>query len=383
MSGLTVGYLSLDDLVLELKMTTGTDEEKRQANRVVPILVTRHWLLVTLLLCNSAAMEALPIFLNKLMPEYLAVIISVTLVLIFGEILPQAVCTGPNQIKIAAMVAPMVKCLMYICFPLSYPISLILDCLLGKHTKSRFQNNDLKALIELHTFNSLQKMHLDSSDKSHSTDASSMDSVGHDDIGLNQEQANLIISAIDMKERKAIELMVAIQGVFMIDYDEILDRIRFEAIMDKGFSRIPVYSNNDKNDIVGLLRIKQLIGIDYQNKSLRQIGIVLGKPIIISPELSLVELLREFKKGKSHLAFITEQVEELQRKFGLNRNNSVAYGNKATLPSNDKKELSSAILGIISLEDVIEKMINIEILDEDDYERTKDKRMNARKKSKY
>ena len=43
-SGLTVGYLSIDDLLMELKMTTGTDEEKRQADLVLPILSKRHWL---------------------------------------------------------------------------------------------------------------------------------------------------------------------------------------------------------------------------------------------------------------------------------------------------------------------------------------------------
>lgn len=38
-------------------------------------------------------METLPIFLEKMMPAYLAIILSVTLVLIFGEIVPQALCT--------------------------------------------------------------------------------------------------------------------------------------------------------------------------------------------------------------------------------------------------------------------------------------------------
>jgi len=109
MSGLTVGYLSIDDLILELKESTGTDEEKAQAAKVLPILHNNHWLLVTLLLMNAAAMETLPLALNNIVPEYMAVIISVTLVLIFGEIVPQAVCTGPDQVKIAAMVAPLTK----------------------------------------------------------------------------------------------------------------------------------------------------------------------------------------------------------------------------------------------------------------------------------
>jgi metal transporter CNNM len=66
-SGLTVGYLSIDDLVLELKSNTGTETEKYYSNRVLPILENRHWLLCTLLLCNASAMEALPIFLSNIL----------------------------------------------------------------------------------------------------------------------------------------------------------------------------------------------------------------------------------------------------------------------------------------------------------------------------
>lgn len=141
MSGLTVGYLSIDDLVLELKVINGTEKEKKDANRVLAILASRHWLLVTLLLINAAAMEALPLFLDGIVPNYLAIIISVTLVLLFGEIIPQALCTGLKQINITAFLAPFTKSLMFLTSPVSYPISLLLDCLFGTHTKSRYFPN--------------------------------------------------------------------------------------------------------------------------------------------------------------------------------------------------------------------------------------------------
>ena len=47
---------------------------------------------------------------------------------------------------------------MYISSPIAFPIAKVLDLLLGEHTKSRFLNNDLKALIELHTINALENM---------------------------------------------------------------------------------------------------------------------------------------------------------------------------------------------------------------------------------
>ena len=88
MSGLTVGYLSIESLDLEIKIKSGTDVEKAQAKRLLPVILKHHHLLVTLLLCNAVAMEALPIFLDALMPSAYAILVSVSAVLFFGEIIP-------------------------------------------------------------------------------------------------------------------------------------------------------------------------------------------------------------------------------------------------------------------------------------------------------
>jgi hypothetical protein len=53
---------------------------------ILPVVKEQHQLLVTLLLCNAAAMEALPIFLDTMFNEVVAVILSVTFVLAFGEV---------------------------------------------------------------------------------------------------------------------------------------------------------------------------------------------------------------------------------------------------------------------------------------------------------
>jgi metal transporter CNNM len=97
--------------------------------------------LVTLLLSNAIAMEALPIFLDALVPSFWAVMISVTAVLFFGEIIPQAICIGPNQLVIAEKIAPLVKTLMFFLGIICYPISRILDHILGEHDMVRFKND--------------------------------------------------------------------------------------------------------------------------------------------------------------------------------------------------------------------------------------------------
>lgn len=85
MSGLTIGLLSLDITSLEVLSRSGHPSEKKYANRIGRVVKHHHWLLVTLLLSNAAAVETMPIFLNQIANEIVAIIISITLVLMFGE----------------------------------------------------------------------------------------------------------------------------------------------------------------------------------------------------------------------------------------------------------------------------------------------------------
>lgn len=127
-----------------------TEQNRRRAKKLLPVLEHNHHLLVTLLFCNAMALEALPIFLDKLVPSWLAVVLSVTAVLFFGEVIPQSVCIGPNQMAIAECSVPLVKFLMAVTFPVSWPISKLLDHMLGEHKLTRFSAPELKAIIEMH-----------------------------------------------------------------------------------------------------------------------------------------------------------------------------------------------------------------------------------------
>ena len=118
-----------------------------------------HYLLVTLVMCNAAAtevrscsgnntpqacghadpvpMQALPIVLDRLADPYTAVLLSIVVVLFFGEIIPQALCSRYG-LAIGAYSSTFVQILMLVCGIVAYPISLMLDFLLGKeHSVSR------------------------------------------------------------------------------------------------------------------------------------------------------------------------------------------------------------------------------------------------------
>lgn len=74
-AGLTMGLMSLDPLMLLIKMRAGASaDEKNPAAVILPVDKQNHLLLVTLLLLNSMANEALPLFLEVLVSPVLAVI---------------------------------------------------------------------------------------------------------------------------------------------------------------------------------------------------------------------------------------------------------------------------------------------------------------------
>ncbi|OQS05553.1 hypothetical protein THRCLA_02337 [Thraustotheca clavata] len=150
MSGLTVGVLSLNRLHLSVLKLEGEPKLKAAAIRLIPIIDQHRLLLVTLVLMNALANEALPIFLNTLINPIASIIFSVTFVVLFGEIVPTALCTGERQLIIGAACVPLLRGLMRLTYPIAYPIAVFLNHTVGD-TASHMQytRNELKALLSL------------------------------------------------------------------------------------------------------------------------------------------------------------------------------------------------------------------------------------------
>jgi metal transporter CNNM len=382
MAGLTMGLLSLDKLNMMILQMEGTDSEKKYAKKVLPILNQHHFLLVTLLLVNAGANEALPIFLNKLVPEALSILLSVTCVLLFGEILPSAIFTGPNQLKIAAFFAPIVRGLMVFVSPVAYPISKILDwCLGDDHEVTRYKRKELKALITLQRetrahaaarrsprvhskegspFSSPQNERTNDFDRLSergSYETFSQGGTPHQrdsfvnsaqSTRLHIDEVTIIHGALDLTAKTLRHVMIPFKRVYMLEYDAKLDENRMADILASGHSRIPVYKKYPSN-IVGLLLVKRLIVVDPED--CRAVGdFCIRKPLITTPDESCYSILNEFQKGRSHIAMLTSQAKLVHECWeeGLDIPPSVEF------------------VGIVTIEDVIEELIQEEIEDETD-----------------
>jgi metal transporter CNNM len=196
-SGLTQGLLSLDITEMTIKSRKGSAEEKLLAQKVLPIIKRHHLLLVTLMLWNASAAEALPVFLNNMVPEWAAIVISVTLVLFVGEIIPAAVLTGPKQLKISASLTPLVYFVTAVFFIVAYPISLILDHVLGRDEGVTVYNR-----MEISEMVNIQK---------------------EEGASLHKEEVAIIDGALRYTEMLVQDVMTPVAKVFMISAKERLN----------------------------------------------------------------------------------------------------------------------------------------------------------------
>ncbi|KAE8302945.1 hypothetical protein GL50803_0016803 [Giardia duodenalis] len=148
-SGLNLGLLGIDDLRLgTLQISSGSKEEK-YAKRILPLLRDRHLVLVTLLLFNALCMELLPILLEILVGHFTAILISVTGVLLFGEIVPQSIFHR-YSIPISATLAPVVWIMIFMTFSISFPLARLLDLISGKPKEILFRREELRNLLNLY-----------------------------------------------------------------------------------------------------------------------------------------------------------------------------------------------------------------------------------------
>ncbi|XP_022874732.1 DUF21 domain-containing protein At4g14240-like [Olea europaea var. sylvestris] len=381
MSGLTLGLMSLGLVELEILQRSGTTSEKKQAAKILPVVQKQHQLLVTLLLCNAASMEALPIYLDKLFNPYVAIILSVTFVLAFGEVIPQAICTRYG-LAVAANFVWLVRILMIICYPIAYPIGKILDCVLG-HNEALFRRAQLKALVSIH-----------------GQEAGKGGELTHD-------ETTIISGALDLTEKTAEEAMTPIESTFSLDVNSKLDWEAMGKILARGHSRVPVYSGNPKN-IIGLLLVKSLLTVRAETETPLSAFSIRRIPRVPA-DMPLYDILNEFQKGSSHMAAVVKpkgnnkipppieekseenevtngnsdlttplllkQEEKLESVIGdIERfprpasKNNLTYIDAVTnglVPSSDDAE-DGEVIGIITLEDVFEELLQEEIVDETD-----------------
>ncbi|XP_062307077.1 metal transporter CNNM4 isoform X3 [Osmerus eperlanus] len=314
-SGLNLGLMALDPMELRIVQNCGTEKEKKYARKIEPIRSKGNYLLCSLLLGNVLVNTTLTILLDDLIGSGLGAVVASTIgIVIFGEIVPQALCSR-HGLAVGANTIMVTKFFMLVTFPLSWPISKLLDCVLGQEIGTVYNREKLVGMLKVtEPYNDLVK-----------------------------EELNMIQGALELRTKTVEDVMTSLTNCFMIHNDAVLDFNTMSEIMESGYTRIPVFED-ERSNIVDVLYVKDLAFVDPDDcTTLKTITKFYNHPVhFVFHDTKLDSMLEEFKKGKSHLAIVQKVNNE------------------------GEGDPFYEVLGLVTLEDVIEEIIKSEILDESD-----------------
>ena len=265
-------------------------------NNIVNVLATSFVTLIGLALSS-----------NQEIGEVVTTIIFTVFIIIFCEFIPKAFAKRFNY-SLALLFAYPVTFFKYLFFVIVWPIAKLFKLfgkLFAKKSKEEDQIDE-DVLTEM------------------------ADSLEEEGI-LEENEAEMLRSAIDLNDIEAYEIMTPRVDVFAIDAEDDID----ELIKDKEIfkhSRIPVYKETIDN-IIGILPIKVLAKKLLAGEKVTDVLSMCYKPLVVPRNHQILDLLAEFKQTKVHIAVVIDE-----------------YGGTE---------------GIVTMEDILEEIVG-EIFDEDD-----------------
>ncbi len=301
-SGLNIALMSLQIGDLKRKAKLGD----AAAKRVLPLRKNGNLTLASILFGNVLAISACSLVLDQHFNGIIAGLGSSLLIVIFGEILPQA-WFARHALAYSALFTPLLNVLIFITYPVSKPMQLLLDKLLGDELSHLHSRRELGIMITEH--------------------------LGRDESELDEDEVEIIRGALTLSEKRVRDIMTPMSKVYWLTPDTIINADKIDEIKTMSWSRIPIF-NEERTECTGILLMKNLVDIDFDENPRRVEELPLHQTPTVGSMTALDTMFRKFISARSHLIPI---------------------------------ERDDQIVGIVTIEDLIEEILGHEIEDESDH----------------
>ena len=315
-SGIMSGSETALTAVSKPRIISKVNQGNKRATYVKNLINNKEDIISSLLLSNNLvnilASSLATVFLYDLfgVPGILyATILMTTLIVIFAEVLPKIYSIN-RPTRTALFIAPVIYYLNKFLFPLVYLINLVSKFFLkniiikSENTLDEESEEELKGMIDLYQTSNPDSVH----------------------------EKEMLRSILTLNDTTVEEVFTHRKNIYSINIDSD-NQTLIEKINTSNYTRIPFWKNNPEN-IIGVLDTR-LLDIDMTIKSsvTNEILKLLKKPWFTPETTNLLDQLVSFKKKKEHLSLVVDEYGEL--------------------------------LGLITLEDIIEEIVG-EIIDESD-----------------
>uniref|UniRef100_A0A7N6F7R1 Metal transporter n=1 Tax=Anabas testudineus TaxID=64144 RepID=A0A7N6F7R1_ANATE len=308
-----LSLLWLDPVELYVLHSCGSEEEKRAAKRLQPVRRRGNFLTCSLLFLCVLGHSALGVLLYRVLGSIVsAVFTSGFLIFFLAELLPHILCSGYGFQLAPALTWLAQVCIVLTC-PLSCPLGLILDLALRRDISTCGIRERAMEMIR---------------------------SSVHDPYS---EFVKEEFSRGALRSKTVEDILTPLKDCFMLPSSAVLDFSTMSEIMQSGYTRVPIYEE-ERSNIVEILYVKDLALVDPEDCTpMTTITKFYNHPLhFVFNDTKLDAMLEEFKKGNSHMAIVQKVNNE------------------------GEGDPFYEVLGLVTLEDVIEEIIKSEILDESD-----------------
>jgi metal transporter CNNM len=306
-SGLNIALMSLDISDLRRKSSLGD----KNAKRVLPLRRNSHLSLAAILFTNIGAVSASSLVLEPHFEGLLAGVVSTLLIVVFGEVFPQAFF-AKRALRATARLVPLLRLMIFLTYPVSKPLQLLLDKLFGHGESAKLHSREeLGMVIGEH--------------------------IGHQESELDDDEVEIIRGALTLSEKRIRDIMTPIEDVYFLEPNTLVDGKKIDEIKAHGRSRIPVI-NKQKTICFGLILMKDLVDMDFDNEPTFVHDLPLHATQVVGSMTALDTQLRKFIRNGVHLMPV---------------------------------ERDDAIVGVVTIEDLLEEIVGQEIEDETDRKRRK------------
>lgn len=150
------------------------------------------------------------------------------------------------------------------------------------------------------------------------------------DNRISDDELNIAINALKFGQELVRDVLIAKRVVKFVSIDDTIGPVLMGELHDSGHSRFPVYDGK-KDNVVGMLMLKDLVGVKAGGKVK---SVMRGDVLYIHESDNLYQALHAMLRTKHHMFIVVNSFEE--------------------------------IVGILTLEDVMERIIGQPIVDEFD-----------------
>ena len=210
----------------------------------------------------------------------IAIGVMTFLILVFGEITPKTYCNA-NAAKIALRYSRVLLAFSYAFYPIVWMFEKITKGIIHLTGSTQeppgLTEEEIKGVIE-------QGLH---------------------DKAIEKQESELVHGALNFDDIIIRSVMTSRTKMFTLNSKMLL----FEAlpmINKSGFSRIPIYGKN-QDEIIGIVNVRDVLKCLEKEEKMISLQQISRKPIFVSQEKKVNDLLKEMQGRKSHMAIVLDE----------------------------------------------------------------------------